>query len=180
MGKNPANDVTTRLTDTSGYTGTHKQRFTESGQGKGIHGREDRIIFDGNTSSASRDHSVKKSTDSLSSSKPSLSTSKSLLTSMSDLSTPAPKITLFQYADKNHQGDRLVLSKQKFPTFKQLQDYTTKFLPSGKPKIILDEDGTEVKSLDDIVDGGKYLVLVAFDKARLDEGKIPAKFKERE
>lgn len=29
-----------RLTDTSKYTGTHKERFDESGKGKGIAGRE--------------------------------------------------------------------------------------------------------------------------------------------
>lgn len=30
-----------RLTDTSKYTGTHKQRFNDSGKGKGIAGRKD-------------------------------------------------------------------------------------------------------------------------------------------
>lgn len=30
-----------RLTDTSKYTGTHKQRFDETGKGKGIAGRKD-------------------------------------------------------------------------------------------------------------------------------------------
>lgn len=30
-----------RLTDTSKYTGSHKERFDESGKGKGIQGRED-------------------------------------------------------------------------------------------------------------------------------------------
>lgn len=30
-----------RLTDTSKYTGSHKERFDESGKGKGISGRED-------------------------------------------------------------------------------------------------------------------------------------------
>lgn len=30
-----------RLTDTSKYTGAHKERFDESGKGKGIAGRED-------------------------------------------------------------------------------------------------------------------------------------------
>lgn len=31
-----------RLTDTSKYTGTHKERFDESGKGKGIAGREEK------------------------------------------------------------------------------------------------------------------------------------------
>ncbi|GFS10184.1 tubulin polymerization-promoting protein family member 2 [Elysia marginata] len=40
--KTQAVDATTaRLTDTSKYTGTHKERFDESGKGKGIAGRED-------------------------------------------------------------------------------------------------------------------------------------------
>lgn len=30
-----------RLTDTSKYTGSHKERFDESGKGKGIEGREE-------------------------------------------------------------------------------------------------------------------------------------------
>lgn len=30
-----------RLTDTSKYTGSHKERFDESGKGKGIAGRQD-------------------------------------------------------------------------------------------------------------------------------------------
>lgn len=30
-----------RLTDTSKYTGSHKERFDESGKGKGKEGRED-------------------------------------------------------------------------------------------------------------------------------------------
>lgn len=34
--------ATKRLTDAKGYTGAHKERFDESGKGKGIEGREDR------------------------------------------------------------------------------------------------------------------------------------------
>ncbi|XP_006008182.1 tubulin polymerization-promoting protein family member 3 [Latimeria chalumnae] len=50
IGKDPANTGVTkvtsvggvdRLTDTSKYTGSHKERFDESGKGKGLGGRED-------------------------------------------------------------------------------------------------------------------------------------------
>ena len=34
-------DTVNRLTDTSKYTGTHKQRFDDTGKGKGISGRKD-------------------------------------------------------------------------------------------------------------------------------------------
>jgi hypothetical protein len=41
--KGPAVDKTTaRLTDASGYTGSHKERFNADGTGKGIEGRSDR------------------------------------------------------------------------------------------------------------------------------------------
>ena len=33
-------DVLDRLTDTSKYTGSHKERFDESGKGKGLAGRD--------------------------------------------------------------------------------------------------------------------------------------------
>lgn len=34
-------DVVDRMTNSSNYTGTHKERFDESGKGKGIAGREE-------------------------------------------------------------------------------------------------------------------------------------------
>ncbi|XP_050075488.1 tubulin polymerization-promoting protein homolog isoform X2 [Anopheles maculipalpis] len=38
-----AADTVARLTDTSKYTGSHKQRFDETGKGKGIAGRKDLV-----------------------------------------------------------------------------------------------------------------------------------------
>lgn len=46
VAKSPAAAATVdRLTDTSKYTGSHKQRFDETGKGKGISGRKD--VVDG-------------------------------------------------------------------------------------------------------------------------------------
>ena len=36
--------TTARLTDASGYTGSHKERFDADGKGKGIDGRTDRSV----------------------------------------------------------------------------------------------------------------------------------------
>ena len=36
-----------KMTDTSQYTGSHANRFDESGKGKGIDGREERVANDG-------------------------------------------------------------------------------------------------------------------------------------
>jgi hypothetical protein len=35
------------MTDTSNYTGSHKERFGEDGKGKGAEGRTDRVENDG-------------------------------------------------------------------------------------------------------------------------------------
>jgi len=40
-------NVTGRMTDSSKYTGSHKERFGESGKGKGLDGREDLASKDG-------------------------------------------------------------------------------------------------------------------------------------
>lgn len=40
MQKSSEDAATQRLTDTSKYTGSHKERFDESGKGKGKEGRE--------------------------------------------------------------------------------------------------------------------------------------------
>lgn len=40
-------DVVDRMTDTSNYTGTHRERFDDSGKGKGIAGREEVNAKDG-------------------------------------------------------------------------------------------------------------------------------------
>ncbi|KAJ3089247.1 hypothetical protein HK102_006831 [Quaeritorhiza haematococci] len=187
-----AKNVTARLTDPSKYTvmtslfrrmmkgitqqilGAHKERFDESGKGKGIAGRQDVVNYNGSTSSATRDHTVKE-TKVEKANKPVVKAK----TSEETYGVTARKITLFQYADKNHAGDKVVLTKQKFPSMKQMQDIATKMIPTGKAKLIL-EAGTmkEIKSLDDFVDGGKYMVITSFDKAKMDESKIPQKFKE--
>lgn len=45
--KSVKSDAVDRLTDTSKYTGSHKERFDESGKGKGIEGRKDLDANDG-------------------------------------------------------------------------------------------------------------------------------------
>ncbi|KAJ3154136.1 hypothetical protein HK101_001684 [Irineochytrium annulatum] len=166
-----SDDVTARLTDASKYTGSHKERYS-NGKGKGIVGRQDLVYVDGSTSSNSRDHLVKET--------PSKVAPKTVVKAKTDAETfgeTARKIVLFQYGDKNHAGEKLVLTKQKFGNWKQMQEQTTKFTPPGKPKMILDRNMNEIKSVDQFQDGGMYLVITSFDKSKCDEAKIPAKFR---
>ncbi|XP_022909254.1 tubulin polymerization-promoting protein homolog [Onthophagus taurus] len=43
VGVGKATETVNRLTDTSKYTGTHKQRFDDAGKGKGIAGRKEMV-----------------------------------------------------------------------------------------------------------------------------------------
>lgn len=47
MQKASKNQVTDRLTDTTKYTGSHKERFDDDGKGKGAEGRDDIAADDG-------------------------------------------------------------------------------------------------------------------------------------
>ncbi|KAJ3111097.1 hypothetical protein HDU96_005987 [Phlyctochytrium bullatum] len=171
-----ASDVTSRLTDTSKYTGSHKERFDANGKGRGVAGRADLVAVDGSTSSATRDHTVDKT--------PIQQSTKPVVKPKTDAETygeKPPKVTFFPYGDKNHAGDQMVLTKQKFPSFKQLSEKVTAMQPTGKAKLVLeigsgDVSGwKEVKSLGDIQDGGMYLVITAYDKSKLDAAKLPQK-----
>ncbi|OUM56847.1 hypothetical protein PIROE2DRAFT_18372, partial [Piromyces sp. E2] len=59
----PKQSVTERLTDPSKYTGSHKERFDANGKGRGLAGRENLCINDGNTSSHSRNHTIENSVE---------------------------------------------------------------------------------------------------------------------
>ncbi|KAJ3227518.1 hypothetical protein HK099_001669 [Clydaea vesicula] len=164
-----SDEVTARLTDTSKYTGSHKERFDEDGNGKGIQGRSNRVLNDGSTSSSSRNHELDGSVK---------LEKKVVVKPKTDSETYGSKpkvITVYQYADKNHTGEKYVMTKQKFPTVKQLNEATIKLIPTGKPKLLLNRDLKEVK-FDDLVDGEKYLSITAFDLKKLETQKLPAKF----
>lgn len=94
------NDVVSRLTDTSKYTGAHKQRFGEDGKGLGKVGREDIAIYNGSTSSEKRDHTV---TATVAQTGP-----RQVVKAKTDEETygvKPKKVTLFQYANKHDKGN---------------------------------------------------------------------------
>ncbi|KAJ3047531.1 hypothetical protein HK097_011456 [Rhizophlyctis rosea] len=171
-----AADVTARLTDPKGYTGTHKQRFDEEGNGRGLVGRHDIVTFDGSTSSLHRDHTVKSDTDlrgRVEGEKPIVHQK----SKQDDIGYTAKKIKLYEYAEKHEEGEDLVLNKT-FPTMDTLRAHAAQLLPAGKPKVILDQSLHEVQSLDQISDGGKYLAITPYDRANIEDGRIPLRFRE--
>ncbi|KAI8808662.1 hypothetical protein BJ742DRAFT_808218 [Cladochytrium replicatum] len=170
--QNTAAAVTARLTNASNYTGSHKERFAADGKGKGLAGREDLVKSTGSTSSASRDNTVS-NTNINKASKPVVKEK----TSEETYGVTARKVMLYQYAEKNHAGEKLVLTKQKFPSMKHVNEFAIKMIPTGKAKLILDQNLKEVTSLDELVDGQKYLAITTFDRKSLDEAKIPVGFR---
>ncbi|KXS19308.1 hypothetical protein M427DRAFT_53248 [Gonapodya prolifera JEL478] len=175
----PTPSVVDRLTDTSKYTGTHKQRFDDQGKGKGLDGREDRVNFDGNTQSESRSN-LKKSQElrksqELGKSNDSLS-KKPVVKPKDDFGVKPKKIVLFEYNNRADAGQETILVKGKFPDFKRLIEHVAKFTPTGKPKIILDAQMRQVQDLEELQDGGHYLVITAYDNSKRDDAKLPQKF----
>ena len=69
-----------------------------------------------------------------------------------------------------------MLTKAKFPSWKQVTTATTALIPTGKPKMILDQNLNEIKSLDQFQDKEKYLSITAFDFKKLDKAKLPNGF----
>ncbi|KAJ3162739.1 hypothetical protein HDU86_003712 [Geranomyces michiganensis] len=171
-----AADVTARLTDTRAYTGTHKQRFDEEGHGRGMAGRKDLVEYDGSTTSAHRQHSPYGSDVDLNArhehEKP-IVRSKSRET---DVGVTAKKVTLFEYAEKHSTGENLVLNRS-FPNMEKLREHAAGLLPAGIPKIIVDQNLREVSDLDQLENGGKYLVLSPHDKANFSEERVPTAFR---
>eukprot|EP01137_Pigoraptor_chileana_P006967 Opistho-2@3441 len=167
--------VTDRLTDASKFTGAHKERFDESGKGKGLAGREELVNVDGSTSSAARDHTVKSSTAAAAEKKPVVSGN----LGKEKFGTQADKpisITLFRNGDKNHAGEKIVPAKFKmFRTMDQLHKEATdivKLVTGPVRKIYKADCKTQITALDQFENGGKYLCCSGEAPAPAD--KLPA------
>ncbi|KAI9093752.1 hypothetical protein DFS34DRAFT_256701 [Phlyctochytrium arcticum] len=176
-----ASDVTARLTDPKSYTGTHKQRFDEDGKGRGMAGRKDLVEYDGSTTSAHRSHQPFGSDNDLrervdvsceNHEKP-IVRSKSR---ESDIGVTAKKIKLFEYAERHHQGEDIVLNKS-YPSIDKLREHAATLIPAGIPKVIVDHNLREIKNLEDIENGGKYLALTPHDRAHFTEERVPNAFR---
>jgi hypothetical protein len=159
MSTNKAQAVTARLTDTSKYTGSHKERFDEKGNGKGIHGRKDVVEFTGSTVSANRDPVSKASRESLNGSERKPVVSQPLGKEKFGVQAEKPKsILLFRNGDKNFGGHKVLLKT--FRNIDQLLANATDNvkLTTGPCKKIYKSDlKTIVKSLDEFEDGECYL-----------------------
>eukprot|EP01086_Lenisia_limosa_P012273 TRINITY_DN4026_c0_g1_i2.p1 TRINITY_DN4026_c0_g1~~TRINITY_DN4026_c0_g1_i2.p1 ORF type:complete len:129 (+),score=39.24 TRINITY_DN4026_c0_g1_i2:61-447(+) len=102
-------DVVSRLTDSSKYTGAHKERFDAEGGGKGKAGRESLVNNTGSTSSASRNNEVSSST--IEKKKSPTVKGEMGKAKFGVQTTAAPSIILFRNGDKFDKGTKIPSGK---------------------------------------------------------------------
>jgi len=147
-----AKSVTDRLTDTTKYTGMHANRFDEEGKGRGLAGRAELVNYTGSTNAkaieATVPHEEKKPVVHGQLGKQKFGTQ----------ATKVASCTFYRNGDKHHNGEKILLKG--FKTFDQLLDKasSTVKLTTGAVRKIYKQGGkTQVKTLEDLADGGKYL-----------------------
>ncbi|KAK1938399.1 hypothetical protein X943_000913 [Babesia divergens] len=150
-------DVFERLTDHRFFTGMHRERFDENGNGRGLAGREDVYIYDGNTPSTSRIHEVY-STVLRKPHKPVIPRG-TLGMQKYGVQISTPKLMwLYRNGDKFHDGVAFYVRpfiKNMDILFMEMSKELT--LIAGPIRKIYDQNLQVITRLEDIVDGAKYL-----------------------
>ena len=164
-----ADAITARLTDPKLYTGSHVHRFDADGKGRGLAGRAEVVEFKGNTNTAA----VESTVDSRPGAKKPVVGSPMGQQKFGTQANKSPTIRLFRNGDKHHAGEAFTVRGVK--NIEQLLDKASGLvkLPTGAVRKIYREGGkVQVKSLDDLQDGAKYLCCGGEKIA--DEDKLPA------
>ncbi|XP_053992704.1 doublecortin domain-containing protein-like isoform X2 [Hylaeus volcanicus] len=150
-------NVWERLTDYQLYTGIHKERFDEFGNGRGLAGREYVYLHDGMTESPSRTHEVFSS--SIRYPRQPVVEPGMLGIQRFGVQTITPKLMwLYRNGDKHHAGSPYFL-KSHVKTMQFFYQEATKVVEpiAGPVRKIYDQNLNVVSRLEDIIEGGKYL-----------------------
>ncbi|CDJ40474.1 hypothetical protein, conserved [Eimeria tenella] len=146
-----------RLTNSAFYTGVHRERFDELGNGRGLAGREYLYAHDGMTESPSRTHEVYSSVIRRPRKAP--VTPGTLGVQRFGLQTSPPRLLwLFRNGDKHHDGTPFFV-KSHIRTLEALYQELTKVITpiAGPVRRLYDQNLRLVVDLADLVDGAKYL-----------------------
>ncbi|ORM40656.1 Protein doublecortin [Babesia sp. Xinjiang] len=150
-------DVFERLTDHRFFTGAHRHRFDENGNGRGLAGREEVYIFDGNTESTSRIHEVYSTV--IRRPHKTVIPYGTLGVQKFGVQIATPKLMwLYRNGDKYHDGIAFYV-RPFIKNVDMLFFYISKELPliAGPVRRIYDQNLRLVTSIEEIVDGAKYL-----------------------
>ncbi|EPR63093.1 doublecortin [Toxoplasma gondii TgCatPRC2] len=150
-------NVFERLTDTAYYTGSHRERFDEFGNGRGIAGREYLYAYDGLTESPSRCHEVYSSV--IKRPRKPVVTPGTLGIQRFGVQIPAPRLMwLYRNGDKHDDGTPFFVRPYIKSMESLYQQITKEITPiAGPVRRIFDQNFRVITDLDDIVDGAKYL-----------------------
>lgn len=165
-------NVFDRLTDTTFYTGIHKERFDELGNGRGLAGNENIFLIDGWTETATRTHEVYSTV--IKKKRNPVVTPGTLGMQKYGIQIATPKnIWLYRNGDKYHSG-MLFLVKPHIMNFNSLLFEITKVLSPiiGPVRKIYDQNFRVVKKIEQLVDGAKYLCTSGEPPASLDKLEI--------
>mmetsp|Transcript_52837 Transcript_52837/g.115951 ORF Transcript_52837/g.115951 Transcript_52837/m.115951 type:complete len:238 (-) Transcript_52837:127-840(-) len=160
-----------RLTDTRFYSGSHRERFDSCGYGRGLAGREYVYLHDGSTESQHRKHEVY-STVARQSSPRARSRELGRARGVDAIDKTAAKlIVVYRNGDGFHEGDRVFVQHH----MRSLDHLYRKLMqslssPGGRISELYDQHLRKVASVDEIVDGGKYLAC---------EGRGPTRLRSR-
>ncbi|XP_026194446.1 uncharacterized protein LOC34617830 [Cyclospora cayetanensis] len=146
-----------RLTDSAFYTGAHRERFDELGNGRGLAGREYLYTHDGMTESPSRTHEVYSSV--VRRPRKALVAPGTLGVQRFGLQTSPPRLLwLFRNGDKHHDGTPFFV-KAHIKTLEALYQELTKVVTpiAGPVRRLYDQNLRIIGDLADLVDGAKYL-----------------------
>jgi hypothetical protein len=150
--KSKADSIVARLTDTSKYTGAHKQRFNEDGSGRGLAGRSNLVNYTGSTNADEIVSSAAKGGKKKPVVKAGLGKQKYGVQAVK-----VPFIKLFRNGDKHHKGE---MFKVKFNTFDQMKVAATnsvQLVTGAVQKFYKVDLRTRVTKLEDFEDGQSYL-----------------------
>lgn len=150
-------NVFDRLTDSQYYTGTHRERFDELGNGRGIAGRESVYTVDGFTESPSRSHEVYSSV--IKKPRKPVVTPGTLGIQRFGVQIATPRLMwLYRNGDKHDDGTPFFVRSFIKSMEGLYQQISKKITPiAGPVRRIFDQNFRLITNLEDIVDGAKYL-----------------------
>jgi len=146
-----ADAITKRLTDPKLYTGTHVNRFDDDGKGKGLAGRKELVNYTGSTNAKAIDQTPVAQHKPVV--QPGLGQQKYGVQAAKSIT-----VVLFRNGDKHHAGEKIMIKG--FKSFDQFLDKASQQvkLPTGAVRKVYKNDlRHQIKSLDDLEDGGRYL-----------------------
>lgn len=164
----PRQSVFERLTNPQYFTGAHRERFDEFGNGRGLAGREYVYVNDGLTESPSRCHEVFSTV--VKKPRSPVVEPNSLGIQKFGVQQITPKLLwLYRNGDKHDKGEAFFV-RSHVKTLQHLYRDATKVIKpiAGPVRKLYDQELRPIRHLEELIDGAKYLCTSGEGPAPLD------------